>query len=356
MTTKTRYSRQSVLPEIGTQGQSRIAKASVLCIGAGGLGCPALLYLAAAGVGRIGIVDFDVVDETNLQRQVLFTLDQIGENKALAAKARLEALNPEIRIDAYAEELTEKNAPDLLTRYDIVIDGTDNFPAKFLINDAALKTGKAFIYGSILGFKGQLAVFGHNGGPCYRCLFPEAPKGHIPNCAEAGVIGAVAGMIGTAQAMEALKIIVGGESFKPLSGKLWTVDMRSMENTLLGLSKNPDCPACSKAKEEITLQYASPVCGFVAEITPQQIRMQNDARLLVDVRELDEWNSGHIEGAHHTPLSALMRGDIPDLPTDRQVILYCQKGMRSLQAAQILKTHGYLNISSMAGGYEAWCA
>lgn len=348
-----RYQRQIVLPEIGPEGQEKIKNASVLCIGAGGLGCPALLYLAAAGIGQIGIVDFDVVDETNLQRQVLFTIDQIGRNKAEAAKERLNALNPEINMQAYAEELTDQNVEKLFGSYDVIIDGTDNFAAKFLINDAAVKTEKPFIYGSILGFDGQLAVFNYKGGPCYRCLFPEPPKGHIPNCAEAGVIGAVAGMIGTAQTMEALKIIVEHESFQPLSGKLWAVDLRSMENQLLALPKNPDCSVCSKAGESIALQYTSPVCGFILEVTPEQTRKNKEA-LLVDVRETEEWDEGHIDGAQHVALSSLIQGNKPELPTDCEIILYCQKGKRGEQAAQILKSQGYLNINNMAGGYEAW--
>ncbi|MDH5723481.1 MAG: HesA/MoeB/ThiF family protein [Alphaproteobacteria bacterium] len=345
-----RYDRQTILPEIGPEGQEKISGASVLCIGAGGLGCPTLLYLAAAGIGRIGIVDFDRVDETNLQRQVIFTVDQIGHNKAIAAKARLNALNPALDIQAYPEELTDKNAQDLFKKYNIIIDGTDNFAAKFLINDAALKTGKPFIYGSILGFDGQLAVFNDNGGPCYRCLFPEPPKGYIPNCAEAGVIGAVAGMIGTGQAMEAIKLIVGHKSFKSLSGKLWIMDMHTMENRLLSLTKNPDCPVCSKTKEDIKLQYSSPVCNYVPEIPPE---MAQNA-MLIDVREIEEWNAGHIDSAQHAALSGLMQGNMPELPMDCEILLYCQRGKRGLQAAQILKENGYLNVSNMAGGYEAW--
>ena len=353
MNKKNRYERQVVLPEIGLEGQSKISAASVLCIGAGGLGCPALLYLAAAGVGHIGIVDFDVVDETNLQRQVLFTMAHVGQNKAQAAKERLEALNPEIEIQAYAEELTDQNAEKLFCNYDVIIDGTDNFSTKFLINDAAVKVGKPFIYGSILGFDGQLATFSHDGGPCYRCLFPESPKGHIPNCAEAGVIGAVAGMIGTAQAMEVLKVVAPSENFKPLAGKLWTIDMRSMENNLLALPKNPECAVCSQKGEDIILQYSSSVCSFIPEVTPEQACGKKEV-ILIDVREIDEWNAGHINGARHVALSGLAQGRFPDLPTDCEIILYCQKGVRSLQAAQILKVQGYTNISSMSGGYEAW--
>lgn len=353
MSMKPRYDRQRVLPEIGPEGQQKISDAAVLCIGAGGLGCPALLYLAAAGVGRIGIVDFDTVDETNLQRQVLFTTDQVGQNKAEAAKERLNALNPEIEIEAYAEELTDQNAEALFEKYDVVIDGTDNFSAKFLINDAAIKTGKPFIYGSILGFDGQVATFNHNGGPCYRCLFPEPPKGHIPNCAEAGVIGAVAGIVGTTQAMEVIKIIVGHESFQPLSGKLWVIDTHSMENRHLSLSKDPNCRVCSKAKEEIALEYSSPVCGFIPEVAVEQAHA-NQKALFIDVREAEEWDEGHIEGAQHIALSELMQGYRPTLPLEKEIILYCKSGVRSVQAAHILKSQGYRNISNMSGGYDAW--
>ncbi len=348
-----RYRRQITLPEIGEEGQKKISKASVLCIGAGGLGCPALLYLTAAGVGRIGIIDFDEVDETNLQRQVLFTTKQIGQNKANAAKENLEALNSTINIKAYAEELTDQNARALFNDYDIIIDGTDNFATKFLINDTAVKLGKPFIYGSISGFDGQVSVFGLPNSPCYRCLFPHAPKGHVPNCAEAGVIGAVAGIIGTTQAMEVIKLIVEHESFTPLISKLWSIDMRSMENKLLSLSKNPQCPTCSKPKEEITLNYTSPVCSIIPEMTAQQAKKNKEA-LLIDVREIDEWKAGHIEGAQHIPLSTLMQGYSPDLPTDSDIILYCQIGQRSQQAAQILKSQGYLNVYNMIDGYNGW--
>lgn len=344
-----RYNRQIILPEIGVAGQEKISKASVLCIGAGGLGSPALLYLAAAGVGRIGIIDFDVVDESNLQRQILFTVDQIGQNKALAAKARLQVLNPEIEIEAYPEKLNEGNAPDLFARYDVIVDGTDNFAGKFLINDAAVKIGKPFVYGSILGFEGQAAVFNYKGGPCYRCLFPEPPRSHIPNCAEAGVIGAVAGMIGTLQAMEALKIIVEHENLIPLSGQLYTLDARTMRSQILSLPKDPACCICSKTPDEIVLSSS----GMIVEISPQHAQ-KNTAALLLDVRERDEWDAGHIEGAEHFALSALMAGEQLQMPKDRAIILYCQKGKRSQMAAQILKAAGYTNLSNMTGGYDAW--
>lgn len=348
-----RYKRQIILPEIGEVGQKKISNSSVLCIGAGGLGCPALLYLAGAGVGNIGVVDFDVVDETNLQRQILFTSDQVGQNKAEAAKERLSALNPDIHIQSYGRELTDENAYDLFKKYDVIIDGTDNFAAKFLINDAAIKAEKPLIYGSIAGFDGQVSVFGVANNPCYRCLYPETPKGHIPNCAEAGVIGAVAGIVGTTQAMEVIKIIVGHDSFTSLVGKLWTIDTRTMETQSLRLSKNSNCSVCSKEKEEIHLQYSSPVFGIISEVTPEQAK-ENKEALLVDVREISEWDRGAIDGAIHIPLSKLMENYNPDLLLNGDIILYCHLGKRSLKAVQILKSQGYLNVFSMAGGYERW--
>ncbi|MCC7304945.1 MAG: HesA/MoeB/ThiF family protein, partial [Alphaproteobacteria bacterium] len=321
--------------------------------GGGGLACPALLYLAAAGVGHIGILDFDMVDETNLQRQVLFTMDQLGRNKAEAARGRLQELNPGISIEAYPAELTEKNAEDFFRHYDVIIDGTDNFAAKYLINDMAVKCSKPFVYGSILGFSGQLSVFNLPGGPCYRCLFPEPPAEHVPSCAEAGVIGALAGMIGAAQAMEAMKIIVGHKDLQPLSGKIWITDTRSMEQRVFTLQKNPTCPVCSKAAENITPRYASPVCGLVREVTPAQAR-ENKTALLIDVREREEWEAGHIGNSKLLPLSLLRQGHEPELPVDCEIILLCQRGKRGRMAAEILQALGYINVSNMTGGYEAW--
>ncbi len=344
-----RYDRQIILPEIGQAGQDAIAAASVLCIGAGGLGCPALLYLAAAGVGRIGIIDADIVDESNLQRQVLYTSDDIGKSKAQCAKARLEALNPEITIEAYDERLSAKNAEALFKNYDIIIDGTDNFKSKFLINDCAVKTGKPFVYGSILGFEGQVSVFNFNDGPCYRCLFPEPPTQNIPNCADAGVIGAVAGMIGTMQAVEAIKLIVRHEDLEPLAGKLMTIDSRTMRNSILTLEKNPDCPICSLAPEEIILHDAA-----VEEVAASQIDASQ--AVIIDVRESAELERGMIEGAEHYALSQILDGGAPShIQRDEAVIVYCQKGIRSIKAAELLiEKHGYQNVQSVKGGYEAW--
>lgn len=348
-----RYDRQIRLPEIGQGGQEKLLNASILCVGAGGLGSPALLYLAAAGVGRIGIIDFDRIDESNLQRQILFDTDDVGKQKALEAAQRLKALNPGIKIEAYDAELSIENVAQLFPIYDIVLDGTDNFETKFLINDAAVKFGKPWLYGAIQGFDGQASVFNYKDGPCYRCLYPEKPKGRIMNCAEAGVIGAVAGLIGVTQALQAIQIITGHESFEPLSGKLLMLDTRTMHTRLLGLKKNADCTTCGAKPDEIVLRYASPVCGFVPEISVMQMK-EKTGHVLIDVREQEEWDQGHIEGAQLWPLSKIIQNRLPDLPQDTDIVLHCQKGMRSLQAAQLFIDSGFTDVTSLSGGYEAW--
>ena len=353
-----RYKRQIVLPEIGRDGQEKLAAARVLCIGAGGLGCPALLYFAGAGIGVIGIVDFDRIDTGNLQRQVLFATGDEGKPKAAAARACLLALNPDIQINIYNEELTADNAESLFSDYDIIVDGTDNFPAKFLINDAALKLGKPVVYGAIQGFDGQVSVFGYKDGPCYRCLHPQQPESTIMNCAEAGVIGAVAGLIGTIQALEAIKLIVGHKDLTPLSGKLWLCDTRSMDSRMIAVPKRPDCPVCSKPPEDITLQYESPTCTVA--LKAEEIACDDpllEQALFIDVREKEEWEQGHIEGAKHLPLSALQTepGLFKSLQDNPCCVLYCQQGMRSQKAAAILTQAGFTAPRCLAGGYEAWC-
>lgn len=344
-----RYHRQTILPEIGVTGQDKLSKARILCIGAGGLGCPALQYLAAAGVGHIGIIDHDTVEESNLQRQILYRNDQIGHNKASAAAANLSAQNPHITITPYPEKLTATNAEALFAQYDIIIDGTDNFDSKFLINDAAYKTGKPMIYGTILAFEGQLAVFNHKKGPCYRCLFPARPQQNIANCAEAGVIGALAGIIGSAQAMEAIKIIINTPELSPLNNALWTINTKTMQSQTIGLPKDPACPTCSQPKETITMTQLELT---VAE--SQEKLSANPNALLIDVREENEWNEGHIEGAQHLPLSLLQQGHLADLPKDKEILLYCLRGFRSMQALHILQAQGYEQLQSMKGGYTDW--
>jgi adenylyltransferase/sulfurtransferase len=355
MTDLSRYSRQIVLSEIGEAGQEKLASSKILIVGAGGLGCPALLYLAAAGVGNIGIIDFDNVEITNLQRQILFHDDQQGINKAIAASENIKSLNPEINVTPYDEELTDENVLGIFEQYDVIIDGTDSFSAKFLINDAAVKSGKPVIYGSILGFEGQASVFYAAKGPCYRCLYPAPPASHVPNCAEAGIIGAVAGMVGSVQAMEAIKIITGENSFSPLIGKLWITNIKTMESSVLEIPKNKDCPVCSKSLDTICLEYEKQKCSLsLEEIDVLSARKLKDV-LFIDVRESNEWNEGHIEGALHMPLSELKENKGIDVPSNRQCIIYCGSGIRSMKALQIFIDNGIGNAKSMTGGYTAWC-
>lgn len=352
-----RYSRQTILPEIGLRGQERLSAARVLVVGAGGLGCPALQYLAAAGIGTIGIIDHDTVDISNLQRQALYTTSDQGKAKVAIAKERLSRLNPDITILTYEEALTDKNVLGLFSGYDFILDGTDNFAAKFLINDAAVKAGKPVVYGAIQGFDGQVSVFDASEGPCYRCLHPQPPKSGIMNCAEAGVIGAIAGIVGTVQAMEVIKLVTADPSFSPLIGRLWMIDSRTMDVRTLKIPKNSECPACSKTLENIILHAASPVCfaSSPEEMDCHDAAMRKDA-LMVDVRELHEWAAGHIEGALHMPLSVLQKN--PDAftppPDGKTCILYCQKGGRSRRAAELLISAGFRGIFSLRGGYEAW--
>lgn len=348
-----RYARQTILPEIGEDGQKKLSDASVLCVGAGGLGSPALLYLAAAGVGRIGIIDFDRIDITNLQRQVLYSQETVGLGKAREAAKRIKSLNPDITVEIYEGELNADSADFLFSSYDIILDGTDNFQAKYLINDAAVKYGKPWIYGAIQGFDGQAAVFNAGGSSCYRCLYPAPPEGFIPNCAQAGVIGAVAGVIGVTQSLQAIQLITGHKNFDPLIGKLWLIDTKTMRTKILGIPKDPHCPTCSKKQSEIVLKHTAPVCNIIPEITTRQLREMVDI-VLIDVREAEEHAAGHISAAQLWPLSRLRQGEIPALPHDKSIVLHCQKGFRSLQAAQILKAYGYPDVSSLAGGYEAW--
>ena len=358
---KNRYARQMVLPEIGEQGQAKLANTSVLCVGAGGLGSPALLYLAAAGIGHIGIMDDDVVDESNLQRQILFATSDVGEPKAQVAKKRLLDLNPHIEITAYTERLTDLNCANVVPHYDIVLDGTDNFSSKFLINDAGVKYGKPIVYGAIQGFEGQVSLFNAGGCACYRCLYGEPPTGHVPNCAEAGVIGSVAGMIGTIQALQVIQYSVGqhnvgGGNFESLAGKLWLMDMKTMQSRQLTIPKNPDCPVCSQPAHDIKLQYTAPVCAVVQTLSPAHVMGMQDSIVVLDVREQSEWDAGHIEGAIHHPLSILMDGVLPDIARDADVVVHCQKQIRSEKATALLQQEGYSHVRVLSGGYESWLA
>ena len=356
----TRYSRQTVLPEIGPEGQARLGKARVLVVGAGGLGAPALLYLTAAGVGRhddggcIGIIDDDTVDISNLQRQIIYSESDQGQAKASAAAAHLRTLNHEIDVIVHAERLSTANVLEIFPNYDIVIDGSDNFATKYLINDAAVRTGKPVVYGTILGFEGQVSVFSATQGPCYRCLYPEPARTHIPNCAEAGTMGSIAGVIGSIQALEACKLALGdahcqAHGLEPLIGQLLFLDARSWDTRILALEKTHDCPLCSQSPDDIRL--ASEATSACRAPTIQTINLSNLNDLyetgvpvmLIDVREAAEWNAGHLNGAVHLPLGQLLalEEDSNLLEQDSLIVVYCQHGMRSLQAAHYLTSLGF---------------
>ena len=354
-TVSQRYSRQIVLPEIDEVGQQKLSQSSVLCVGAGGLGSPALLYLAAAGIGHIGIIDGDVVDESNLQRQVLFKTHMVDTSKSEQAKQTLCDLNPHIKITAYTDMLSDKNLGDIFPHYDIILDGTDNFNAKFLINDGAVKYQKPLIYGAIQGFDGQVSVFNaYADTPCYRCLYPEPPTGKVKNCAEAGVIGAVAGLVGVTQSLQAIQLIVTHDSFSPLVGKVWILDTKTMHTRTLTLSKNPDCPVCSKDPKDIKLHYTAPVCTVSDTISPADAQKLPDTTVFIDVREQDEWDSGHIPHAMHYPLSDLENGVIPPMTPNTHIVVYCHRQPRSEHAFNILQQHGFSNMHILTGGMVAW--
>lgn len=359
-----RYARQTILPEMGQEGQERLKSTSVLCVGAGGLGSPALLYLAAAGIGRIGLVDDDVVDISNLQRQVLFKEADRGKSKVEAAKTTLAELNSECQIEAYHQRFSPENAEILVKNYDVIIDGTDNFSSKFLINDACVKFGKPLVYGSILGFVAQVSVFWAGHGSCYRCLYPKPPSGHIPNCAEAGVIGAMAGIAGTVQALEAIKMALGLEwckekNLEPLLGTLWILDARSMQTKTLILRKRHQCAVCSANPSDIVLEQAEESCAVNSDV--KNISAEDAAKLMskavfIDVREAHELASGRIPKALHIPLGTLLSNEdsVGDIASDTPVIIYCQHGIRSFSAASHLVALGFKNVAHITGGIVRW--
>jgi sulfur-carrier protein adenylyltransferase/sulfurtransferase len=360
-----RYSRHLIMPEVGMEGQLKIKQAKVLCIGTGGLGAPLGLYLAAAGVGRIGLVDFDVVDTTNLQRQVLFGTSDVGRPKTEAAAERLRNLNPDIQIDTFETQLTSANALELFKDYDIIVDGTDNFPTRYLVNDACIITGKPNVYGSIFRFEGQITVFGYPGGPCYRCLYPEPPPpGLVPSCAEGGVLGVLPGIVGTIQAAETLKLIIGkGE---PLIGRLLLFDALAMKFRELKLRKNPECPVCGEHPTQTKLIDYAEFCGVrgeegpttvtnVPEITPKELQTRldrGDDIYVLDVREPHEYQICNING-HLIPLGELSRR-VHELDSSREIVAHCKSGKRSADAVEFLRGAGFRKVSSLKGGILAW--
>jgi adenylyltransferase/sulfurtransferase len=360
-----RYSRHLIMPEVGMDGQLKLKQAKVLCIGAGGLGAPLGLYLAAAGVGRIGVVDFDAVDYTNLQRQVLFGTRDVGRPKIEAAAERLRDLNPEILIDTFETRLTSENALELLKNYDIVVDGTDNFPTRYLVNDACVLLGKPNVYGSIFRFEGQVTVFGCPGGPCYRCLYPEPPPpGVVPSCAEGGVLGVLPGIVGTIQAAETLKLIIGrGE---PLIGRLLLFDALGMRFRELKLRKNPECPVCGERRTITKLIDYDEFCGIrgkeapmtttnIPEITPRELKSRLDRGedlFILDVRETHEYQICNLRG-HLIPLGELSRR-VHELDRSREIVAHCRSGKRSADAVEFLRKAGFRKIWNLKGGILAW--
>jgi len=365
-----RYSRHLIMPEVGVEGQEKLKKGSVLCIGAGGLGSPAALYLAAAGVGTIGIVDFDVVDDSNLQRQIIHSTLDVGRSKLASAKDRLLALNPHLTIETYETALSSKNALDLFKPYDVILDGTDNFPTRYLVNDACVLLGKPNAYGSIFRFEGQASVFATKDGPCYRCLYPEPPPpGLVPSCAEGGVLGVLPGVIGTIQATEAIKLIMGiGE---PLIGRFLIYDALRMKFRELKLKKDPDCPVCGTNPTVRELIDYEQFCGVAptapevsvsasndneTETTVTELKKKIDAKedfFLLDVREPNEFKIGRIPGSTLIPL-----GEVPqrvnEIPRDKEIIVHCKMGGRSAKAATFLRQQGYPNVKNLKGGILDW--
>lgn len=356
-----RYSRHLIIPEVGIEGQKKLKEAKVIIIGMGGLGTPLALYLAAAGVGKIGLVDMDKVDKTNLQRQVIYNEKEIGKEKVFIAKEKLQALNPHIEIDVYSIKLTSENALDILKNYDIVADGTDNFPTRYLVNDACVLLNKINVYASIFRFEGQLSVFNYKGGPCYRCLYPEPPPpGLVPSCAEGGVLGVLPGIIGSLQAAEVLKILLNiGE---PLSGRLLLYDALKQNFRELKLRKNENCPICSENRTINSLIDYEEFCGLSnlnidssLEITVEELRekINKSNIILLDVREKAEYNICHLPNAKLIPLSEL-RFRVNELDTADEIIAYCHKGSRSAQAVRFLREIGFNKVKSLKGGIDEW--
>lgn len=360
-----RYARQVILPEVGETGQQRLAAARVLVVGAGALGTPALYYLAAAGVGTLGIADDDTLELSNLHRQLLYRTADIGRPKVEAATERLADFNPEVRVETHPLRVTADNAVALFRDYGIVIDATDRLAVKFLINDACAKAERPLVHAAILAFQARVAVFDARRGPCLRCLFPEAPRTPALTCSEAGVMGAVPGMAGSLQALEAIKWILGARGepaelpaattgnaqqnpLRSLLGRLWIMDGRTLATRVVALPRDPACKVCRRAPAEIELARAAPP---VQHIEPDELRRHGEA-LLVDVREAGEWDAGHLEGAIHRPLSRLADTP-PELPERGEYITYCARGIRSESAARLLADAGYRNVFSLSGGIEA---
>lgn len=358
-----RYARHLTLPHVGPQGQRKLKKARVLIAGAGGLGSASALYLAAAGVGTLGLIDFDVVDDSNLQRQVIHGESTLGLPKVESAARRLRDLNPHVTIETYHEKLTSHNALSVLSRYDVVLDGTDNFPARYLLNDACLLIGRPLVYGAIYRFEGQVSVFGLPGGPCYRCLLPQPPPpDSVPSCAEAGVLGVLPGTIGTLQATEALKLVL--DVGEPLSGRLLLYDALAMAFDTIQLPKRAGCPLCNMHPTITVIDYEDYCRMDHTAIRPpafqQQSARQVKARLdagerllLLDVRESYEVQLSALSGALNIPMSE-MAARWGEIPREQPVVVFCHTGVRSANLIDTLREEGYTNLINLAGGIDAW--
>ncbi len=360
-----RYSRHLIIPDVAMDGQKRLKNAKVLCVGAGGLGSPALMYLAAAGVGTLGIIDFDVVDESNLQRQIIHGQSDVGRSKAVSAKESVAEINPLVQVNLHEERLDSTNVMRIFADYDLIVDGTDNFATRYLVNDACVLLNKPYVWGSIYRFDGQASVFWSEHGPCYRCLYPEPPPpGMVPSCAEGGVLGVLCASVGSIQVNEAIKLIAGiGE---PLVGRLMIYDALEMTYRTVKVRKDPECPLCGKNPTITELIDYEAFCGVVSDeamnaaadatITAGELnamQQRGDDIYLVDVREPAEWEIVKIPGAVLIPKGELA-GKLSDLPQDKPIVLYCKTGIRSAEALALLKNAGFGDATHVQGGVTAY--
>ena len=362
-----RYGRHLIMPEVGVEGQEKLIASKILLVGAGGLGSPSALYLAASGVGEMTIIDPDVVDLSNLQRQIIHSTESVGVPKAESAKARIKEVNPNVKVNAIVDSLTNDNVEELIKSHDIVVDGTDNFETRYMVNDACVFHNKLNVYGSIFRFDGQATVFGAPEGPCYRCLYPEPPPpGMVPSCAEGGVLGILPGIVGIIQATEAIKIIMG--KGRPLIGRLMLYDALEMKFRELKIRKDPACPVCSAHPTITTLQDYQYFCGIapesedgearepIASITSKQLqeKLDNKAKVtLLDVRTPEEWEITHLPNAKHIPLDDIV-SRVNELDSSDDIVVYCHHGMRSARAIGFLQKMGFSKLQNLAGGIDAW--
>jgi molybdopterin/thiamine biosynthesis adenylyltransferase/rhodanese-related sulfurtransferase len=362
-----RYSRHLIIPDVGMVGQKRLKNAKVLCVGAGGLGSPALLYLAAAGVGSLGVIDFDVVDESNLQRQIIHGQSDVGRPKALSARDSIKEVNPYVNVVVHQEALTNDNVMEIFAGYDLIVDGTDNFATRYMVNDACVLLGKPYVWGSIYRFDGQASVFWAEHGPCYRCLYPEPPPpGMVPSCAEGGVLGVLCASIGSIQVNEAIKLLIGiGE---PLVGRLMVYDALEMSYRSLNIKKDPECPICGKNPTITELIDYDAFCGVVSAdaqeaaagstITAAELKEMLDGKddiFLIDVREPNEYEIVSIPGSVLIPKDQFLNGSaLERLPQDRRIVLHCKSGVRSAECLAVVKNAGFSDAVHLGGGVLSW--